>query len=39
MLGGFVVLTEAAARSAAKEWERMEQWLRLLLDVPENPWT
>jgi hypothetical protein len=39
MLIFFVVLTELAARFAAKEWERTEQWLRLLLDVPENPLT
>lgn len=39
MLVGFMVLTEFAARSAAKEWEQTEQWLRLLLDVPENPLT
>jgi ascorbate-specific PTS system EIIC-type component UlaA len=39
MIVGFVVLTEVAARSAAREWERMDQWLRALLEVPENPWT
>jgi len=39
MLVFFVVLTELAARSAAREWERTEQWLRLLLDVPESPLT
>ncbi|HTW97602.1 MAG TPA: hypothetical protein VMD59_02435 [Acidimicrobiales bacterium] len=36
MLCGFVVVTETASRSAAKEWDRMEQWLRRLLDVPKN---
>jgi hypothetical protein len=37
MLGAFIVITETASRVSAKEWERMEQWLRLLLDVPEDP--
>ena len=37
MLGAFVIITEMGARISAKEWERMEQWLRLLLDVPEDP--
>jgi hypothetical protein len=37
MLGMFIVITEMGARISAKEWERMEQWLRLLLDGPEEP--
>jgi len=37
MIVFFFALTEFGARTSASEWQRMDRWLRSLLEVPDTP--